>query len=568
MYDEWGINELLEKSFSAMPDEAAEMMLEVSRRYREGIGVPADSNEAERWASDAERLLGKIDAHSGSGKTATLAKQGYSKEECKAMSDHELFHAYREGDPWAIYYFSLKLIGNGEQAHALSELEELSCTLENEIESDEQNKESSWLIVHVKTLIASIYEDMGETSENLEKAMKNYSDAYDLGFQEAIPGLLRCYRKDGYKKHEKDILQLLRHLEDGDTEDKIIAVEAYQELGHKTYASILKEELLFQATREDNDNVTLLLSLKKWGSITNEALESRSANGDGVASWALGIGYHVDGCFEKAEKYYKKAITQGQTNAEDDYNELKMVLEAERLIQKSNERDEKIYEENWRRIRENGRATQLSSKKKIMSEERAKANGVFYVASYVCWGMVFPWFINHFGNLEGDGFAALVIFIVFIFVYVFLFVSPWRKKKKIVRELKKEIESLEDNKEENQIEIPDSPLIEPSRTDEEIEKIRSLRKPDIEKCMATCNLKWYWIGRFVGKITLKEVINQKIYSCTALLITNAEGDRITDIKTFDGKYHLKNETYYEDFVLKHRDKRGNQKCMKNGISIG
>ena len=58
--------------------------------------------------------------------------------------------------------------------------------------------------------------------------------------------------------------------------------------------------------------------------------------------------------------------------------------------------DEKIDEEHWRRIRENGREAQLSSKKKIMSEERAKANGVFYVASYVCWGMVFPWIINHF----------------------------------------------------------------------------------------------------------------------------------------------------------------------------
>lgn len=568
MYDEWDINELLEKSFSVMPDDAAEMMLEVSHRYREGIGVPADSKEAERWASDAERLLGKTNAHSGSEKNATLVKQGYSKGECKAMSDQELFHAYREGDPWAIYYFSLKLIGNGEQAHALSELEELSCTLENEMESDEQNKEISWLIVHVKTLIASIYEDIGDTPENLEKAMKNYSDAYDLGFQEAVPGLLRCYRKDGYKKHEKDILQLLRHLEDGDTEDKIIAVEAYQELGHKTYASILKEELLSQSTLENNDNVALLLSLKKLGSITNEELETRSANGDGVASWALGIGYHVDGCFEEAEKYYKKAIIQGQKNAEDDYNELKMALEAERVIQESNERDEKIEEEHWRRLREDRRKAQLSSTKKTASEERAKANGAFYVQSIVFWVIAFPVTLYLMGDLSDNTLVALATLIAFIVGYNLILVSPWRKKRKIVRELKKEIKSLEDNKEEDQVEIPADPLIEPRRTDEEIEKIRSLRKPDIEKCMATCDLKWYWLGRSVGKITLEEDIKRNPYSCIALLITNAEGDRVTDIKTLDRKYHLKNETYYEDFVLQHRDKRGNQKCMKNGISIG
>lgn len=207
MYDEWDINELLEKSLSAAPGEAAEIMLEVSRRYRDGIGVSVDSREAERWASDAENLLGKTNTYSDNEKIASLSKHGYSKEECKAMSDKELFRAYREGDPWAIYFFALKLIDNDEQAHALAELEELSCTLENEMESDDQNKGISWLIVHVKTLIASIYEHSGDTSENLEKAMRNYSDAYDLGFQEAVPGLLRCYRKDGYKKHEVTVQQ-------------------------------------------------------------------------------------------------------------------------------------------------------------------------------------------------------------------------------------------------------------------------------------------------------------------------------------------------------------------------
>lgn len=312
MYEKWDINRLTEECISASPEKAAEMMLEISRRYREGIGVSADPKEAERWASDAEKIIGKADNHQRNEKNDILPKQKYTKAECEAMSDKNLFHAYREGAPWAIYYFSLKLVDNNEDELALSELEELSYTLENEAEGDSQEEGLVELLCPVKTLLGRIYERKGNDSESIKKAIRNYEDASDLGYREAIPGLLRCYRKEGYENHEAKILQLLRQLEDGDTKERTTAAEVYLETGRKTYATMLFKELLDEYSLTDSNRLSIMESLLEMEGISDSELEERSANGDGAASWALGKMYDDKFCYKKSEECYKKAIEQGQ----------------------------------------------------------------------------------------------------------------------------------------------------------------------------------------------------------------------------------------------------------------
>lgn len=336
MYEKWDINRLTEECISASPEKAAEMMLEISRRYREGIGVSADSKEAERWASDAGKILGKADNHQRNEKNAVLSKQKYTKAECEAMSDKKLFHAYREGAPWAIYYFALKLVDNNEDELALTELEELSYTLENEAEGDSQGEGLVELLCPVKTLLGRIYERKGDDSESIKKAIRNYEDASDLGYREAIPGLLRCYRKEGYENHEAKILQLLRQLEDGDIKERTTAAEVYLETGRKTYAIMLFKELLDEYSLTDSNRLSIMESLLELEGISDSELEERSANGDGAASWALGKMYDDKFCYKKSAECYKKAIEQGH----DATIELKIAQENIEIESKRGEKEE------------------------------------------------------------------------------------------------------------------------------------------------------------------------------------------------------------------------------------
>lgn len=324
MYENLSIDELVERYQDEPEDEGVEMLREIARRYREGIGVEADKAEALRW----EELIPKI-AEENSGNQEPQ-KNMDTKSECNherylKMSEQKLYRAFREGKPWAIYYFSLKLVKNHEEKTALAELEELSRSLESKLESGKINKDLQRLLALTKIAIASIYESDNNCPNSTQKAQKYYEEAaLELRCRDAIPGLLRCYRTDGFDKHEKETLSLLRILENGDINDKIVVAETYKEMGLRTYATLIYNELINETELEECQKLKIIEDLMEMGAISKSEIKSRSLNGDGIATIVLAREAYAQLDYTRAERLFLKALQQDDGNvAKEEYAKFK-----------------------------------------------------------------------------------------------------------------------------------------------------------------------------------------------------------------------------------------------------
>ena len=195
MYDDYSIDELVERSQETIGEESNRIKRELARRFRDGVGVEADSVEASYWESQIEQSTSEAEKPASPETLQSVGtvtpETAYTEADCKAMDERTLYQAFRTGAPWAVYYFSLHMKDQGEHSHALSELEELAKTLEHKMDGGDTSEETRRILALTKLQMGRLY------CHDLTRAQRCFEEAaLELGCREAVPDLINCYCRD------------------------------------------------------------------------------------------------------------------------------------------------------------------------------------------------------------------------------------------------------------------------------------------------------------------------------------------------------------------------------------
>lgn len=309
MYDDYSIDELVERSQETIGEESNQIKRELARRFRDGVGVEADSVEASYWESQIEQSTSEAEKPASPETLQSVGtvtpETAYTEADCKAMDERTLYQAFRTGAPWAVYYFSLHMKDQGEHSHALSELEELAKTLEHKMDGGDTSEETRRILALTKLQMGRLY------CHDLTRAQRCFEEAaLELGCREAVPDLINCYCRDPASMDEREVLDLLRQLEDGTTEERLFAANTYYHLGRWAFARPVYCSLLDRDDLPLKYRVEITRALLELGDFSESQLFTRSQQGDGVATLVLAGKRTEQQSYDKAEELYHLGIQQ------------------------------------------------------------------------------------------------------------------------------------------------------------------------------------------------------------------------------------------------------------------
>ena len=316
MFEHYELYELVERAQEIGGQEGDALKMELARRYRQGIGVEPDENEALYWEGLMENR--ECNAELETPETEPVAdpvQDSQNTEEgteahYRSLPEEALYQAYLQREPWAVYIFAEHMLEMND-ATGLRELKSLAHTLEQGFASGVSSSDVADLLIAVKRRYGHAKEFGEFTEKNLNEARNLYEAAIELGSREAIEDALRCYQKMGrLSEEENSVLPLLQKLANGNPREKLVAAQLYQTLGRITEAAIN-----YKVVAESVENNPFLRAKAMLGRIeihcmTEQELLARSDNGDAAASFAAGQLYVVQEKYAPAEHMFARAMEQ------------------------------------------------------------------------------------------------------------------------------------------------------------------------------------------------------------------------------------------------------------------
>lgn len=309
MWDHLTIDELVERAQESSGKEAAEILRELARRYREGDGVEANAMEAEYWeslivddsdSSEEDETFPAQMAEDSSESESAEEESGYGE-----MDTRTLRRRSQEGDLWAAYYFAERLEENGEAKAAEIELKTLAERVERQLGRSGDMDDVRELMGMVQLRMGHLLEMRGAYDE----ALRCYDVAMEAGFDAASEALLKFYMKNGAENYENELRALLPRMENGAHSARRLAADAYRALGQKTLAVMLYQELLEEPCSAET-KVQILESLVNLGSVDAETLKQRSEDGDAAATFLRAVRLRSAATRNEAEAMFKHCVQQ------------------------------------------------------------------------------------------------------------------------------------------------------------------------------------------------------------------------------------------------------------------
>ncbi len=306
-YTNYDINTLVEMLDTAAHEEKDQIIQEIAYRYRMGIGVDTDHEEAAHWeqklsvppAEDKQEAEPEYEPI----EPIEPASVDYEQVSYENMSFGSLYEKSREGDPWATYYFAVQSGEKGDVDCALKDLTTLSDNIENQMLAGTMTEDTRRLLAMIKLQLGILYTKKHEMQpaffsnwsdsdsvlpSNLSNARNMLEiSALELGYSPAFPHLIENYKADGLSKHIDKILSPLQRMEKGPMADRLFVAATYSEIGYKARAAGIYQSLL-----EHNDLTTeqrIDISHKLFGLDKQFAdhISSRAAENDAIAQMAL-----------------------------------------------------------------------------------------------------------------------------------------------------------------------------------------------------------------------------------------------------------------------------------------
>ena len=231
MSESLNINQLIEKAAEMNEAEAKAVYLEVARRFRQGIGVETDAEEAEYWERQA-----------GAGVAVQPQKEAEADPPVELpdwnlyvyMTATEAYRAYQDKNPGGMYGYAMQLKRNGELRDSTKVLEELVSLLEQRIEREGVSALDMMLLGKAKTILAKNYHEQKSHRE----AIRCVEDAvFELRYMEGLPQLCEILSKEELAEYLPKLMPILAALSKGQTRDMLLAADVYAQIDIKTLSA-------------------------------------------------------------------------------------------------------------------------------------------------------------------------------------------------------------------------------------------------------------------------------------------------------------------------------------------
>lgn len=372
MFDTMDINQLQEQYMELTGEARVACMRELARRFREGIGVDVDAEEAEAWEKDADDLALQL---RGPGTVAQeMPKQ--QKKAAEAAPDlsgwdnASVYRAYREGDLNAAVQYAQRLSKAGENANALS----VCLDLIEKLEADFYADPTGQLLPQAKLLCGKLYEQ----SKQLDKARLCYEEAAcELDYRPAVLQLVRFYIGAGTKRYEKELKPLLDQLSTGNVEERLVAAGGYQQLGNAFEAGIHLQSVMADPDASSAQRFKAMRGLRSAGKLKQAELESLISKGDVLARLLQAQELAETGNLDEAENLLAQlelcGISLDNHNAQiRDNIRVQIGKERQRIL---DEQKRKAAEAEQRRI-----AAEAEQRRKAAEAEQQRRNQLIWEA--------------------------------------------------------------------------------------------------------------------------------------------------------------------------------------------
>ena len=356
MFETMDINQLQEQYMELTGEARVACMRELARRFREGIGVDVDAEEAEAWEKDADDLAMQL--RGPATVTQEMPKQPQKAAEAapdlSSWDNASIYRAYREGNLSAAVQYAQRLSKAGETGNALS----VCLDLIEKLEADFYADPTGQLLPQAKLMCGKLYEQ----SRQPNKALLCYEEAAcELDYRPAVLQLVRFYIGAGTKRYEKELKPLLDQLTDGNVEERLVAAGGYQQLGNAFEAGIHLQSVLTDPDATSAQRFKAMRGLRSAGKLKQAELESLISKGDVLARLLQAQELAETGNLDEAENLLAHLEQRGlpldnhNTQIRDNIRlqigkERQRILDEKKRIADENER-RRIAEENEQRRR-------------------------------------------------------------------------------------------------------------------------------------------------------------------------------------------------------------------------
>ena len=294
MFETMDINQLQEQYMDLTGTERIACMRELARRFRDGIGIDVDLEEAEAWEKEADEAEQALRGPKQEQTKKASARIIQPAPDMSNWDNNRIYQAYMAGDLYAAAQFAVRLSKAGEIENA----QEVCQKLIGKLEEDFSVEPTGQLLAQAKVLSGKLY----ERSKQPDKARVCYEEAVcELNYRPAVLPLANYYLAFGAKRFEKELKPLLAQLSTGSVEEKLIASDGYHKLGSSFEAAIHLENVLSDPQATSAQRHKAMRMLRTIGQLKQSDLAKKMESGDPTAYLVYAQELADQGKLEEAE---------------------------------------------------------------------------------------------------------------------------------------------------------------------------------------------------------------------------------------------------------------------------